>query len=310
MIPAIRFIDVSKTYRERGNRKEALKNVSFEVPRGEICGFLGPNGAGKTTAMHTLMDFIQPTSGHAHILGIDSRNPDARRSVGFLPEIFNFDGFMTGADFLRLFGALGGATRDKVEAAIPELLSFLEMPDAGRVRIRNYSKGMTQKIGLAQALIADPDVLILDEPTSGMDPIAKARIKELLVKLRSEGKTIFLSTHILSDIEDIADSVAIINQGQLLAFDRLANLLDSGGTSYRIVYLGGEQALADHLSGLAEVSSEKDTTIVVCGNRETKDSALSSILAAGADIVSVAPVRASLLGKFLELVQHQETAND
>jgi ABC-2 type transport system ATP-binding protein len=310
MTPAIRLIDVAKTYRERGNRKEALKGISFEVPRGEICGFLGPNGAGKTTAMHILMDFIHPSAGHAQILGIDSRNPEARRAVGFLPEIFNFDGFLTGAEFLRLFGALGGSTRDKVAAAIPELLTFLEMPEAGSVRIRNYSKGMTQKIGLAQALIADPEVLILDEPTSGMDPIAKSRIKDLLIKLRAEGKTIFLSTHILSDVEDIADSIAIINQGQLLAFDRLANLLDSGTTSFKVVYRGGEPALAEHLGGLGEVTAEKDTTVVICKNRETKDSALSSILAAGADIVSLSPVRASLLGKFLELVQHQEVGRD
>lgn len=306
MIPAIRFVDVAKTYRERGNRKEALKGISFEVPQGDICGFLGPNGAGKTTAMHILMDFLHPTSGHSQILGIDTRNPEARRPVGFLPEIFNFDGFLTGSDFLQLFGALGGADKDKVAANVPELLQFLEMPDAGKVRIRNYSKGMTQKIGLAQALIADPQVLVLDEPTSGMDPIAKARIKELLVRLRAEGKTIFLSTHILSDIEDIADSVAIINQGQLLAFDRLANLLDTGVTSSRIVYRGGEQPLAEHLAQLGEVTSENETTVVICKNRESKDSALSSILAAGADIISVAPVRASLLGKFLELVQGGE----
>ena len=219
MTPALKFDNLAKTYRERGSSKRALNGISFDVEAGEIVGFLGPNGAGKTTAMHVLMDILFPTSGRAEIMGFDSRDPQSRQQVGFLPEIFAFDGFLTGTRFLKLFGSLSGRNQDLVAAHIPELLAFLDMPDAANVRIRNYSKGMTQKIGLAQALIGDPQILILDEPTSGMDPIAKARIKQLFVRLRSEGKTVFLSTHILSDVEDIADRVAIINQGELLAYD-------------------------------------------------------------------------------------------
>ncbi len=310
MTAAIRFDNLKKTYRERGNRKEALKGISFEVPQGTIFGFLGPNGAGKTTAMHVLLDFIFASEGRAEIMGVDSRDPRSREKVGFLPEIFNFDGFLKGEEFLRLFGKLGGANPEAVKTRIPQLLEFLDMPTAGSARIRNYSKGMTQKIGLAQALIADPDVLILDEPTSGMDPIAKARVKQLLQKLRSEGKTVFLSTHILSDIEDIADRVAIINNGELLAVDKLGALLSSGEPAYRVSYRGGDEQLDTAMRLRLVPASEADVETVTCVSRDDKDFALATILKHNGDVVAVKQVGTSLLNKFLELVKHEELASD
>jgi ABC-2 type transport system ATP-binding protein len=310
MATAIRFENLKKTYHERGNRKEALRGISFEVPQGEIFGFLGPNGAGKTTAMHVLLDFIFATEGRAEIMGIDSRDPSSRQNVGFLPEIFSFDGFLKGEEFLRLFGRLGGEKREKVSGRIPELLEFLEMPTAGGVRIRNYSKGMTQKIGLAQALIADPQVLILDEPTSGMDPIAKARVKQLLQKLRAEGKTVFLSTHILSDIEDIADRVAIINNGELLAVEKLSTLLSSGEPAYKVTYRSGKDGLLASLRARLEAAESDGMTVVTCTSRADKDFALATILQHEGDIVAVRQSGVSLLNKFLELVKHEELRND
>lgn len=310
MTSAIRFENISKTYRERGNRKDALKGLSFEVPQGEIFGFLGPNGAGKTTAMHILLDFIQANIGRAEIFGVDSREPRSREQIGFLPEIFNFDGFLKGEEFLRLFSRLGGADQTKVPARISELLEYLEMPTADRVKIRNYSKGMTQKIGLAQALIADPQLLILDEPTSGMDPIAKARVKQLLQKLRTQGKTVFLSTHILSDIEDIADRVAIINEGELIAVERLGVLLNSDQSSFRIVFLSPNTELITSLQERVEVSIENETASVLCKNRDERNFALETILRHGGDIISVKQVGASLLNRFLKLVKHEELSDD
>ncbi len=310
MTVAIRFDNVRKTYRERGNRKEALKGLSFEVPSGEIVGFLGPNGAGKTTAMHILLDFIQANEGRAEILGIDSRDPRSREQVGFLPEIFNFDGFLKGEEFLRLFARLGGAKQSQVTGRIAELLEILDMPTAGGIKIRNYSKGMTQKIGLAQALIADPQVLILDEPTSGMDPIAKARIKQLLQKLRSQGKTVFLSTHILSDIEDIADRVAIINNGELLAVEKLGVLLNSEQSSYRIAFQPHGAEVIALLQARLSVSIEGDIATVTSQNRADKDFALETILRHGGDIIGVKQTGASLLNKFLKLVEHEELSDD
>lgn len=310
MTAAIRFDNLKKTYQERGNRKEALKGVSFEVPQGEIFGFLGPNGAGKTTAMHILLDFIFASEGRAEILGIDSRDPRSRQQVGFLPEVFNFDGFLRGREFLQLFGRLGHADSSTVNKRIPELLEFLDMPNTAEVRIRNYSKGMTQKIGLAQALIADPQLLVLDEPTSGMDPIAKARVKQLLLKLRSEGKTVFLSTHILSDIEDIADRVAIINNGELLAVDKLSVLLNSGEAAFKITFRQASEALKLALSARLAVEGDADASVVLCSNRADKDFALSTILSNGGDIVGVRQSGSSLLNKFLELVKHEELSDD
>lgn len=310
MTSAIRFENISKTYRERGNRKDALKGLSFEVPQGEIFGFLGPNGAGKTTAMHILLDFIRANIGRAEIFGVDSREPRSREQIGFLPEIFNFDGFLKGEEFLRLFSRLGGADQTKVPARISELLEYLEMPTADTVKIRNYSKGMTQKIGLAQALIADPQLLILDEPTSGMDPIAKARVKQLLQKLRTQGKTVFLSTHILSDIEDIADRVAIINEGELIAVERLGVLLNSDQSSFRIVFLSPNTELITSLQERVEVSIENETASVLCKNRDERNFALETILRHGGDIISVKQVGASLLNRFLKLVKHEELSDD
>jgi ABC-2 type transport system ATP-binding protein len=309
MTPALKFDSLTKTYRERGASKRALNGIGFEVDAGEIVGFLGPNGAGKTTAMHILMDILFPTSGHAEIMGLDSRNPESRRSVGFLPEVFAFDGFLTGTRFLRLFGSLSGRSQDLVAAHIPELLTFLDMPDTANIRIRNYSKGMTQKIGLAQALIGDPQVLILDEPTSGMDPIAKARIKQLFVRLRSEGKTVFLSTHILSDVEDIADHVAIINQGELLAYDRVSSLLAADERGYKIVFTGGAAELLNALSGQTKSTDEQGRTEVTCPTRQSKDLALQVILQHGGDIISLKTLGGSLQSQFLRLM-HQEGLSD
>lgn len=307
---AIRFDNVKKIYSEHGSRKEALKGISFEVPLGSIFGFLGPNGAGKTTAMHILMDFLFPTEGHSEILGINSRDPRSREKIGFLPEIFNFDGFLQGQDFLKLFGKLGHEEAAKVDSRIPELLEFLDMPTAGNTKIRNYSKGMTQKIGLAQALIADPQVLVLDEPTSGMDPIAKARVKQLLVRLRSEGKTVFLSTHILSDIEDIADRVAVINEGQVLAVEKLTDLLRSKETSFKVTYRSGTNELNAALSARLSVNEDSDTVVVTCDSRDDKDFALAKILEHRGDIIAVRQSGSGLLNKFLELVKHEELTDD
>jgi ABC-2 type transport system ATP-binding protein len=305
MTPALKFDNLAKTYHERGAGKRALNGISFDVEPGEIVGFLGPNGAGKTTAMHVLMDILFPTSGRAEIMGFDSRNPQSRQQVGFLPEIFAFDGFLTGTRFLKLFGSLSGRNRDLVAAHIPELLAFLDMPDAANVRIKNYSKGMTQKIGLAQALIGDPQILILDEPTSGMDPIAKARIKQLFVRLRSEGKTVFLSTHILSDVEDIADRVAIINNGELLAYDSINSLLAANERGYKIVFTGGAVELWAALSGHAKNTDDRGRMEVTCPDRESKDLALQVILQHGGDIVSLKALGGSLQSQFLRLM-HQE----
>ncbi len=310
MAPAIRFENIRKTYRERGNRKEALKGLSFDVPSGEIFGFLGPNGAGKTTAMHVLLDFIQANDGHAEIFGIDSRDPRSREQVGFLPEIFNFDGFLKGEDFLRLFARLGGAAQSTVPTRIAELLEYLDMPTAGQIRIRNYSKGMTQKIGLAQALIADPQLLILDEPTSGMDPIAKARVKQLLQKLRSAGKTVFLSTHILSDIEDIADRVAIINNGELLAVEKLGTLLNSEQSSYKITFQSHGAELIAALQTRFTVAVDGADAAISSRDRADKDFALETILRHGGDVISVKQTGGGLLNKFLKLVEHEELSDD
>jgi ABC-2 type transport system ATP-binding protein len=307
---AIRFDNLAKTYHEHGQAKRALNGVSFDVNEGEIFGFLGPNGAGKTTAMHVLMNFLFPTAGNTEIRGIDSRDPRSRAGVGFLPEAFSFDGFLTGERFLHLFGKLSAGNRDLIATQIPELLSFFDMPDAGGTRIKSYSKGMTQKIGLAQALIDDPSILILDEPTSGMDPIAKAKIKQLFTKLRAQGKTVFLSSHILSDIEDIADRVAIINNGELLAVSRVSDLLAGDTQGTRVTYTGGGPELESAMRVRVELLHQEDRFETICRDRQTKDFVLQTIIQHGGDIVSVKPLGRSLQSRFLQLLHQEELSSD
>ena len=197
-------------------RVRALDGISFEVKKGEIFGFLGPNGAGKTTTIHILMNFIYPTHGKAMIHGLPVNNSKCREKVGFLPELFEFDKFLKGKKLLKYMGNLAGFSSNEVERHGRDLLEFFEMAEAEGRKVKTYSKGMKQKIGLAQAMISDPDLLILDEPTSGMDPIAKSKIKHKFLELKKRGKTVFLSTHILSDVQQIADRVAIINKGKVI----------------------------------------------------------------------------------------------
>ncbi|MCK4857814.1 MAG: ABC transporter ATP-binding protein [candidate division Zixibacteria bacterium] len=311
MTAAITFDNLSKVYGRGRNAKSALKGISFEVQPGEIFGFLGPNGAGKTTAIHVLLDFLFPTAGRALIFGIDSSDPQARRNVGFLPEVFAFDGFLTGRRFLKLFDRFGDKRRIERAGLIAELLQFLDMSDAADIRIKRYSKGMTQKIGLAQALAGDPKLLVLDEPTSGMDPVAKAKIKQLFLKLKSEGKTIFLSSHILADIEDIADRVAIIHHGELLAVDRISEL-QAGRASEgcTIVFSGDSPQLINEINTRAETEQDDSRVTVTCRDRASKEFVLQKIMASGGDIIKVTPVGSSLTSHFLKIVSQEKLADD
>lgn len=205
---------------------------------------------------------------------------------------------------------MSGKQITDLEKRIPELLEFLDMPDAANVRIKHYSKGMTQKIGLAQALIGDPDLLVLDEPTSGMDPIAKAKIKQLLLRLKQQGKTVFLSSHILSDVEDLADRVAVINNGELLAVDRLKDLLAKEDSAFRIEFVGGDDALITLLSEQFQAQREGALVTVTCPNNEVRRATIQAIVAGGGDIISVRSIGVSLQSRFLQLVEREELSND
>lgn len=217
-------------YRSREIRqatKIALHGLDLEVGAGEVFGFLGPNGAGKTTTMNVLLGFVPPTSGSASLFGIDVRQPIARQRIGYLPELTYYYKFLTAEELLRFYSRIFGLSRTVADKRISDLLKLVELEHAAKRPIKSYSKGMQQRVGLAQALVNDPDLLILDEPTSGLDPLGRMKVREIIQRLKNEGKTVFFSSHELGEVESVCDRVAIIHQGQLKAIGRVADITGS-----------------------------------------------------------------------------------
>jgi ABC-2 type transport system ATP-binding protein len=214
-------------YRGRGlgvKTKVALNGLSLEVLRGEVFGFLGPNGAGKTTTMQVLLGFTPPTRGSASLFGVDVREPIARQRIGYLPELTYYYKFLTAEELLRFYARIFGLRRIEAERRIDELLRLVELDTVRRRPIRTYSKGMQQRIGLAQALLNDPELLLLDEPTSGLDPPGRMRVREIIQRLKRDGKTVFFSSHELGEVETVCDRVAILQGGDLKAVGRVSEL--------------------------------------------------------------------------------------
>jgi ABC-2 type transport system ATP-binding protein len=283
--------------------KRVLHGISFSVRQGEIFGFIGPNGAGKTTTLKVLMGLIRPSAGRAEILGHDVRETAFRRHVGFLPENPWFYDFLTGREFLRFYARVSGVARGAREARIAELLAKVGLADAADQRLRTYSKGMLQRVGIAQALVHDPDVVFLDEPMSGLDPIGRKEIRDLILRLHAEGKTVFMNTHILSDVEMICHRVAIIVRGRIRYEGSIDEFLDAGERESDVVLAGLAPELAAELEELgARLRGLGDRTEVRVPEKRVAE-VLSRALAAGAQVISVAPHRASLETIFLSAVE-------
>jgi ABC-2 type transport system ATP-binding protein len=217
---------VEFTSREfRQTTKVALSSLDLEVITGEVFGFIGPNGAGKTTTINVLLGFVTPKSGAAYLFGIDVRQPIARQRIGYLPEMTYYYKFLTAEELLRFYAKIFGLSRAEADKRIDGLLKLVDLEQARRRPLKTYSKGMQQRVGLAQALINNPDLLILDEPTSGLDPLGRMKVREVIQRLKNEGKTVFFSSHELGEVETICDRVAIINQGELKAIGRVGDIL-------------------------------------------------------------------------------------
>jgi ABC-2 type transport system ATP-binding protein len=219
---AIQTHELSKTYRDGwfGRRHvEALSGVSLTVQRGEIFGLLGPNGAGKTTLIKVLLGLVHKTSGQAEMLGHPAGHRATRRRIGYLPEHHRIPHHLNGNAALEYYGGLSNMPLREIRKRRPKLLEMVGLARWGKTLVRKYSKGMSQRLGLAQAMLHDPDLLILDEPTDGVDPVGRAEIREVLARLKSEGKTIFLNSHLLQEVELICDKVAILGRGKLRRMD-------------------------------------------------------------------------------------------
>src|SRR6266852_4568589 len=229
MEPIVETKNLRVEYRAQNSRqprKVAVKDLNLTVHAGEVFGFLGPNGAGKTTTMNVLLGFVNATSGAAFLFGVDVREPLARQRIGYLPEMTYYYKFLTAEELLRFYARVFGIPRSEADKRIDRLLKLVELEAVRKRTIKSYSKGMQQRVGLAQALINDPDLLILDEPTSGLDPVGRMKVREIIQRLKNEGKTVFFSSHELGEVETICDRVAILDQGQLKVQGRVSELAE------------------------------------------------------------------------------------
>jgi ABC-2 type transport system ATP-binding protein len=221
----------------RQGKKVAVKDLNLTVQAGEVFGFLGPNGAGKTTTMNVLLGFVNATSGAAFLFGVDVREPIARQRIGYLPELTYYYKFLTAEELLRFYARVFGLGREQADQRIDQLLKLVELESARKRPIKTYSKGMQQRVGLAQALINNPDLLILDEPTSGLDPLGRMKVREIIQRLKNEGKTVFFSSHELGEVETVCDRVAIINQGELKVEGRVDELVQQHHANLERIFL-------------------------------------------------------------------------
>lgn len=249
--PVIRMRDYHKTFYVGFLRRpfQAARGISFEVEPGEIFGFLGPNGAGKTTTIKALLGLIKPDKGELSVLGHPSASMGWRNQVGYLPEHPSFYEFLTGFELVTWFARLAGASRHQAELEAKKQLERLGLSHAMNRRIRGYSKGMLQRAGLAQALVGEPKVLILDEPMTGLDPIGRKEMRELIRELRSEGRTIFYSTHILPDVEMTCDRVGIVHRGKISAVGHIETILGNTTKSVSVRFSGLPAARLEGLKG-------------------------------------------------------------
>lgn len=279
----------------------ALDGLSLSVQQGEIYGFLGPNGSGKTTTLKILMGLMQATSGGAEILGKPLGDVQVRQRIGFLPESPYFYEYLTAEEFLAFYGHLAGLERAELGRKITQLLNLVGLAEARTRQLRKFSKGMLQRIGLAQALIHDPELIVLDEPMSGLDPVGRKQVRDLILSLKDQGKTVFFSTHIIPDVEMICDRVAIVVKGKLLAEGRVDELVNPGhAQSVEVVCEGIKAGAVAAIAAVAtRVLQRGDHSLVVLPGPEQVDPVLSAIKAQGGKLVSVTPQKGSLEELFM-----------
>ncbi|MCX7993192.1 MAG: ABC transporter ATP-binding protein, partial [Fimbriimonadales bacterium] len=281
---------------------DAVKNLNLEVYRGEIFGFLGPNGAGKTTTIKVLLGIIYPTEGEAYVLGKPAGDPKNHYKISYLPENPYFYDYMTGREILTFYAKLFGIPEPARSKRVNELLDRVGLSRAADQPLRTYSKGMQQRIGLAQCLLNDPDLLILDEPTAGLDPIAHIDIRDMILDLRDQGKTLFISSHQLSDVERVCDRVAILNRGVMVQLGRIEELL-AGGHVEVIADKVPDNAVEPIRQLGGKVSLHDGRLIVEQPDNGSVDRVIDIVRSAGGHIISVKPYRRSLEDLFVETIQ-------
>jgi ABC-2 type transport system ATP-binding protein len=304
---AIEILGFEKTYRVgffHKRPKLALRPLHLNVKEGEVFGFLGPNGAGKTTTLKLLMGLVFPTSGTARILGMDLYDPRVKAQIGFLPEQPYFYDYLTAQELLEYYAQLSGVPGKERAHRVEQMLSRVGLQDAARLQLRKFSKGMLQRVGLAQAILHEPRIVFLDEPMSGLDPMGRREVRDLIQQLRSEGKTVFFSTHILSDAEALCDRVAVIHQGELQGVGAVTELTSEVRGKVEIIFyahsvpaaltaLGAEGHVSGHIVNAVVPEEKQETALEILRHERFK-------------LISLNPVRSSLEEYYIQKLQSAE----
>jgi len=306
---AIEIRGLTKTYQVgfwRKRPKCALRPLHLNVEEGEIFGFLGPNGAGKTTTLKLLMGLVYPTAGSARILGCEINDPLMKAQIGFLPEQPYFYDYLTATELLEYYAQLSGIAIKDRKPRVSEVLARVGLPDAGGTQLRKFSKGMLQRVGIAQAILHNPRLLFFDEPMSGLDPIGRREVRDLMEELKQAGKTVFFSTHILSDAEALCDRVAIIHQGELRGVGAVADLTSSVESKVEVVWLGN--SVAASLKTLAPQCHVTGDTVRAVVPEASQDALVDALRRERLHIVSVTPLRTSLEEYYVQKLKPSEAA--
>ena len=305
---AIEILGLEKTYSVgfwRKRPKRALHPLHLTVEDGEIFGFLGPNGAGKTTTLKLLMGLVFPTAGSARILGRDWTDPQVKAQIGFLPEQPYFYDYLTAHELLEYYGQLSGVPAKQRKQRVEQVLQQVGLRDVQGVQLRKFSKGMLQRVGIGQAILHDPKLVFFDEPMSGLDPMGRREVRDLMVQLKHEGKTVFFSTHILSDAETLCDRVAIIHKGELRGVGAVEDLTSSVQGKVEVIWHGTQvPASIKALGGECHVTGDRVRAIIA---ENQQDAVIDALRRDRLRLIAITPVRTSLEAYFVEKLRRAET---
>jgi ABC-2 type transport system ATP-binding protein len=307
-MPAIEILGLEKTYSVgfwRKRPKRALHPLQLTVEDGEIFGFLGPNGAGKTTTLKLLMGLVFPTAGSARILGREWTDPSVKAQIGFLPEQPYFYDYLTAHELLEYYGQLSGVPAKQRKQRVEQVLDKVGLRDVQGVQLRKFSKGMLQRVGIGQAILHDPKLVFFDEPMSGLDPMGRREVRDLMEQLKHEGKTVFFSTHILSDAEALCDRVAIIHKGELRGVGAIEDLTSTVQGKVEVIWQGAQMpASIKALGAECHVSGDRVRAII---NESQQDAVIDALRRERLRLIAITPVRTSLEAYFVEKLRRAET---
>jgi len=294
--PAIHCVELSKRY----GRTVALAGLTMTMPRGEVFGFLGPNGAGKTTAVKLLLGLVEPTGGEGWVLGKPVGDVPVRRRVGYLPELFRYQPWLSGAEVMRVHCELARLRRATWSEEVDRALRLVGLADRGRDRVRTYSKGMQQRLGLGVALLGSPELVFLDEPTSALDPIGRHDVRQIIHHLRERGTSVFLNSHLLTEVEMVCDRVAMIDQGRVIATGTLDELLSGSACRFRVTGLDPGQRAS--LASFGELDDDGEWIVIRGLSGERVPEVVQEIVGMGGRLYAVEPRHQTLEDRFLQLL--------